>query len=854
MIYILLSSLIALLYVGHPIDNLGQECDTVHESDGGWTIEVCRSDPNVNESMQISVNGSTYGQAVLARIYHQPADARNRPQVAVIYASGYIRLKQNEVDGEEVPFGTSFVLGPAYWSDEGIYVHNPQLTRLDFDTKYLPNGPLRIEASGTASAFEAYYQMMLPPSQRRQTRLHVIQETTAIREIRIDATRLDEAQGIKIAQFSTMFVNEESACDGGHAACHDANAVRAIGGDLTRIQRRFEAGTPNRLVFQPPIRLGNNWVDVLHTDDTSWQGNTPNARIVVDELPNTHSISIQGFIASTSEPSDDNVGIWLHDDNPDSAVWTAEESRQYGYWFVAQDDPFEPWADLNLRTGLTFEDFGSTHDCRPTVDAGQQTSAQAEAISGYSDSALQLRYNVGDGAGNWAQIRCDFDPPLDLSNFDHLRFDWRGDGDAANSLEVGLINPGVEGEHIFARGYHHVTQRDWWGQLVIPFRFLQPWTPNTAFDPSQVSAFFISVVKDPVADEGSAGTLAIDNLNAYRTQPLPPSDSPETTFINPSIADSAVRWLVEQQQSMGLLKSWQEESACQAHIYDQALALLVFTNERMWTESALIVEALMRLQNDDGSWYKNYDCLSDAALTDNKWEGDNAWATFALSRYLTARGSDPSVVATRQRAADWLVTRIDPADGCLVIDHTEGTIDAWWALHAAGSKYDAYTAGLQDCLLSNYWDDVAGRFKGGRDWWQPYLDNQTWGAAFLTAIDEEQKAYRALDYAMNTLLLPSQGGQIFGFDGQGGPWSVWNEGAGQYVAMRGSGAETLLQELFAQVGADGGLSGSPDAFAGGVWATPWRGVSSTAWLYFAMHGSPFRSQASRSVYLPTVAR
>ena len=175
-----------------------------------------------------------------------------------------------------------------------------------------------------------------------------------------------------------------------------------------------------------------------------------------------------------------------------------------------------------------------------------------------------------------------------------------------------------------------------------------------------------------------------------------------------------------------------------------------------------------------------------------------------------------------------------------MIDHTEGTIDAWWAFQAAGASHAADAENIKNCLLTYYWDDTMGRFKGGRNWWQPYLDNQTWGAAFLKAIGETEKARRALSYARDVLRLPAQGGQLFGFDGQAGPWSVWNEGTAQYIAVGGEGARDLLLELLAQQREDGAMVGSPDEFNGGrVWTTRWHGVAPTAWLYNALCGEPF---------------
>ncbi|HLO30647.1 MAG TPA: hypothetical protein VK249_15995, partial [Anaerolineales bacterium] len=163
----------------------------------------------------------------------------------------------------------------------------------------------------------------------------------------------------------------------------------------------------------------------------------------------------------------------------------------------------------------------------------------------------------------------------------------------------------------------------------------------------------------------------------------------------------------------------------------------------------------------------------------------------------------------------------------------------WWALQAAGGNFSGNAEKIKNCLLSEYWDNAAGRFKGGRNNEQIFLDAQTWGAAFLKAIGENEKALQALSYAREVLREPAQGGQLFGFDGNAGPWSVWNEGTAQYIAVGGDGAGEVLPELLAQQ-EDGAMVGSPDEFSGGgVWTTRWHGVAPTAWLYNALCGEPF---------------
>jgi hypothetical protein len=402
-----------------------------------------------------------------------------------------------------------------------------------------------------------------------------------------------------------------------------------------------------------------------------------------------------------------------------------------------------------------------------------------------------------------------------------------------------LINPTNTGERIFARSYHHAAHRSWWGDLVVPFAFLEAWSVGTSFDPSQVSAIFLSVVKDPQDDSGGAGSLAIDEIGAFNVAARDVPTAFSQITHHPHAATAAANWLADQQQPGGLLKSWEGDTDCQAHTYDQALALIVFSAEGMWPQADALATALVAIQEDDGSWFKIHNCDTGAAMgtPPEKWEGDIAWATFALSRYLNQRGARANVTTARDHAADWLAGRIN-TDGCLLIDHTEGTIDAWLALDAAGRTSNADR--LKNCLLRSYWDEPMGRFKGGRSRMQPYLDNQTWGAAFLTAIGEPDQARRALSYAAAVLSVPAQGGQLFGLDGQGGPWAVWNEGSAQYIAAGGTGAEEFLRELLAQQRADGAMSGAPDDFSGaGIWTTRSAGVAPTAWLYNALTCAPF---------------
>ena len=828
-------------------------CSVIYNGGNGWIIDLCTTDPNVTTPMVVFLNGVSKGNAVAVRVYHKAQSDPGTPQVAVIYSSGFIRLKQNNDPSPSIPFGTSFILGPAYYDAPNGHHLNPQLTKLEIDTSWLPDSPLRMKAQGTNHAFNVNYNMELPPPNDAQTRLHVTQTYTATTNVNIDPTRRAQKEGFKLVQASSMFISETGSCDGGYTQCHDSNGVRFIAGDLSRRQRAFKDIVPPSLIFSFPAALGTTWVDVLHTDDQSWQsqtgnntnGNTPNTRIVLDELPTGYTITPQGRIFATTNPNFDNVNVWLHDDRSSSASWMVGRSDRISYWLLAQDNPPDPWGDQGRRPGVTFLNFDGSYNCVPVKQANQPTTLSVTPIAGYADRSLQLGYNIGSANGNWAQVRCNFNPPLNLSAYDHLRFEWRGSS-AANSLEVGLVNPNPTpggNELIFGRLHTHVSQHSWWGQMVIPFKFLQPWKPNTQFDPAQVSAIFFSVLKYNNVDPGGGGSLAVDNLGAFNVASRPVPASFETVNPNPVAAQSAANWLASQQQPTGLLRSWDQDPTCWAYTYDQALALIVFAKQGMWPQANALAERLSAVQNPDGSWYQHRDCNTLVVPANSeKWEGDIAWAIYALRRYLDLGGTYAGAGLAIQKGASWLATRINSADGCLVKDHTEATIDAWWAFQAGGNPHAYNAERIKNCLLTYFWDYNMGRFKGGRNWWQPYLDNQTWGAGFLKAVGEDQKARRALSYAPYALFLPAQGGQLSGFDGQAGPWSVWHEGTAQYAAVGGQGAGELLLEVLAQQKLNGAVPGSPDAFSGGgVWTSRWHGVAPTAWLYFALTGEPFHA-------------
>ncbi|HEX8118011.1 MAG TPA: Calx-beta domain-containing protein, partial [Pyrinomonadaceae bacterium] len=383
------------------------DCTQIYNA-GGWVIEACPEDPSVSTKMEVRALGQLRGLAARVSVYHKSQNSPGTPQVLVIYSSGFVRLKQNEDPPTPIPFGSSFVLGPAFWTSPSNYFHNPRLARLDIDAALLPDGALRMRAEGTNDRFDVSYDLVLPPPLDRETRLHVAQTYTATADVQIDPTRRAESQGFKLVQVSSMFLNKGGTCDFGNTDCHDSDAARyvAAGGQTREVA--FASLTPSAFIFNQPAPLGGRFLDVLHTDDQGWQGNTPNVRVELDALPQGHTVTPQGFVAATTDPNHDNVGAWLHDDGAASQSWAAGQSGSVGYWLIAQDDPPEARSEPTVQFGVEAQAVeenagGAVVNVTRAGDVSGATTVEYATVDGtasersdYTRAAGTLRFAPGE--------------------------------------------------------------------------------------------------------------------------------------------------------------------------------------------------------------------------------------------------------------------------------------------------------------------------------------------------------------------------------------------------------------------------------------------------------------------------
>jgi hypothetical protein len=471
-----------------------------------------------------------------------------------------------------------------------------------------------------------------------------------------------------------------------------------------------------------------------------------------------------------------------------------------------------------------------------------------------SGQAIEIDWDLGTGA--YVQAKYTFPTPVNLSRTDILGVTLRGGGPAelantvgvmvadTNSVFYGYDMPGKGG------GVNQVDRTIM--NLPIPrrlLRFFFKQGSTSTIDWGHINRFYV-VVKRPGAGEGGGtGKLTVDQLQQDIAAQWARQTGFEAAIPRADVASKAAAYILSVQKPNGLVVSWKEEPTPKAWLYDQALALMVFTREGEFTgglpvnaqgrAAKKLADFLVSHQKADGHWSRGWSPITGMSIAEDDWVGDPAWCVVALAEY-AAKAGVAAARTSASKGADWLATKIDAA-GKLVIS-TEGNVDSWWAMVSTCHLDEA--ARIQQYLLSSstVWD------AGLRYWFRGFddpafaMDAATWMSAFVRhpLVNLPERGLAALSVARKALITSSNDGARCGFDGMG-PVSVWNEGTAQYVAAGGAEADRFLDVLVAQQHADGSMPGSPDSWTTAAfgWLSSWSGIAPTSWTYFAVTGPPF---------------
>lgn len=338
-----------------------------------------------------------------------------------------------------------------------------------------------------------------------------------------------------------------------------------------------------------------------------------------------------------------------------------------------------------------------------------------------------------------------------------------------------------------------------------------------------------------------------------------------------------------------LIKSFTHHS--QSYIYDQALAIIAFSNQGDEQNAKALLQALSKLQNKDGSLYFSYYLNGESPYPtegDKRYAGAIAWVALAAITYQNKFNSK-EYLNFNFRVLKYLATQIRSVkiDGVALKAISFGPTDlaetSWNESETAALEHnlDAYSAFLHFAQINKHekwkinaaelkefilamWDNSRSHFWSGADLkngvvnkQELYLDNQTWS---LLALDikilKNLKTKDALDFNCDQFLVEHEG--VTGFmDSKpvrrpASSKFVWSEGtAGQILAMsrhndihkdtltcQGLQTGKFLDNIKKMKKADGGIAyatstPNPDF-------TTSSSVAGTVWYYFASNNiNPF---------------
>lgn len=297
---------------------------------GVWAIKKLRASIP-EDPFEVLIDGKPMGRTGLLAFAKRVPNTNRFPQVLVIYASGYLRLKPGADPVPSLPFGQSLVLGPAIsgtsasFPKRTLFFH-PQLQRVAIDTSQLNQdgtGRMLIRITGappnrsrnvttTNQIMNLAWALVLEEPHDLATTLHVAGTFEFTEDMTADPAQTETFESVRLLQVSSMFIDPTR---------HDVNAFRfrTVGGIVTL---PYDSALANRLLPATPGPLdpAMPMFDSICTDEAGRpNGRTPSYRIRITSTtgPMTSPITVRAFFNGSQNLRDDNLGLWAFQQPPE---------------------------------------------------------------------------------------------------------------------------------------------------------------------------------------------------------------------------------------------------------------------------------------------------------------------------------------------------------------------------------------------------------------------------------------------------------------------------------------------------------------------------------------------------------
>ncbi len=279
------------------------------------------------------------------------------PQYAVLHLNdSYFRLNYGPISN----WGTSVILLPALWSG-GVYYQGAPVTA----TTVITGSLLTISVNGTIGGLEISSEVRLWPPKKNEA--FNVQVTTNVQ----GSVQLDPRPGeaFKPVMLSSMHIS---------SAIWDTQAAYAC----LRTSPIPESGW----IFQPPAYVN---IFGLQGGTSTWKTNAPTIEITLDR-----AMQVTGWVTPSSDPNDDNVGLWAASD---------EVLPSYSYTITAAPSPGSKSGCLSLSKKASSSPMQDGEVLTYTLQVTNTTGVTLTA----SITDVLPSHVIPAGILNWAPINID---------------------------------------------------------------------------------------------------------------------------------------------------------------------------------------------------------------------------------------------------------------------------------------------------------------------------------------------------------------------------------------------------------------------------------------------------------------
>ena len=288
-----------------------------------WTITKLQG-RIPEDPFEVLIDGKSMGKTKLLAFARRVPNTDQFPQVLVLYASGYLRIKAGADPTPPLPFGQSLVLGPSIsgtstsFPKTTLFFH-PQLQSVSIDTSQInPDGTNSLRILITASHLKPSaastktnrimnlaWTLTLDEPSDQATKLDVAGTFEFTEDVIPDPAQTANAESMRLLQISAMFID---------SLRHDVDMFRFRNADGV-VTLSYHTDGANRLLPINPSSLNSETLvfDSLHTDDIGRpNGKTPSYKITINSTtgPLSGPITIRAFLSRSRNLNNDNLGLW----------------------------------------------------------------------------------------------------------------------------------------------------------------------------------------------------------------------------------------------------------------------------------------------------------------------------------------------------------------------------------------------------------------------------------------------------------------------------------------------------------------------------------------------------------------